>query len=206
MPEDQFSQRKSTADDAKIDGRLPFDISRQLHQPMCQNSADAANCYDRINHIIMSFLLLAILGWNSIGAIVAQLRPIQKMKLFQHTGLGDSNTFMGGPSLEFLLQGLCQGSGAAPGCWTMLAAVLMRCYANEGFGAEILSPISGHLIAFMGTIFVDDADLVTMGLGLKDAIIVWEEMQESLYMWGDLLCCTGEALKPETCFWYLVDY
>ena len=25
-------------------------------------------------------------------------------------------------------------------------------------------------------------------------------------MWGDLLCCTGGALKPEKCFWYLVDY
>ena len=25
-------------------------------------------------------------------------------------------------------------------------------------------------------------------------------------MWGELLNANGEALKPEKCFWYLVDY
>lgn len=41
---------------------------------------------------------------------------------------------------------------------------------------------------------------------LKSSIAVYEEMQRSLYMWGDLLTSTGGALKPEKCFWYLVDY
>ena len=204
VPEDQYSQRESTAEDAKMDSRLTADLSRQLRLPMGSVSADASNCYDRINHIIMSLLLFAITGW--IGAIAALLAPIQSMKFFQRTGLGDSTTFMGGPDLPRVLQGLCQGNGAAPACWTMLSAVLMHCYRLEGFGARLLSPISRLLIEFMGTIFVDDTDLVIMDPTLKSSIAVYEEMQRSLYMWGDLLTSTGGALKPEKCFWYLVDY
>ena len=95
IPEDQYSPKESTADDAKMDNRLTMDISRQLRHPMASTSADAANCYDRINHIIMSFLLLAITG--SVGLITSLLYPIQTMKFFQRTGHGDSTTFMGGP-------------------------------------------------------------------------------------------------------------
>ena len=76
-----------------MDSRLTYDISRQLRQPMGSTSADAANCYDRINHIIMVFLLLAIMG--SVGMIAACLYPIQIMKFFQCMGHGDSTTFMG---------------------------------------------------------------------------------------------------------------
>ena len=104
VPEDQYSQRKSTAEDAKMDSCLTFDISRQLWQPMGSGSVDASNCYGHINHIIMAFLLFAITGWS--GAIVALLLPIQTMKFYQRTGLGDSSTFMGGPGLQMLLQGL----------------------------------------------------------------------------------------------------
>ena len=71
VPEDQYSQRESAAEDAKMDSRLTFDISHQLRQPMGSGSVDASNCYDRINHIIMAFLLFAIKGWS--GTIVALL-------------------------------------------------------------------------------------------------------------------------------------
>ena len=102
IPEEQFSQRESTAEDAKMDTRLTMDISRQRRQPMGSVSADAANCYDRINHIIMAFLLLAVIGWS--GAIATLLAPIQQMKFFQRTGLGDSTTFMGGAGLLLFLK------------------------------------------------------------------------------------------------------
>jgi hypothetical protein len=41
IPEEQFSQRQSTAEDGKMDYRLTCDISRQLHQPLGVVSADA---------------------------------------------------------------------------------------------------------------------------------------------------------------------
>ncbi len=53
-PEELFSQKESTSKDAKFDKTLMVDLSRQACQPMTVVLADAAYCYDRINHIIMS--------------------------------------------------------------------------------------------------------------------------------------------------------
>ena len=94
----------------------------------------------------------------------------------------------------------------APAGWTMIGAVLMHCYEREGFGASIVTPISEWVIEFLGTMFVDDTDLIVMGNNLLTSEQVYQETQDSLYVWGDLLLCTGGALKPEKCFWYLVDY
>jgi hypothetical protein len=62
VPEDQYSKKGSTAEDSKLDYRLTMDLSRQFCQPLVAVSADADKCYDRINHIIMSLLLLAVGG------------------------------------------------------------------------------------------------------------------------------------------------
>ena len=88
----------------------------------------------------------------------------------------------------------------------MIAAVLMHCYKKESFGSQITSPISKTLTTFMGNMFVDDTNLDVIGPVWRNSRAVYQEVQESTYMWGDLLCCTGGALKPEKCFWYLVDY
>ncbi len=94
IPEDQYSKKGSTAEDSKFDNRLMMDLSRQFRQPLAAVSANADKCYDRINHIIMSLLLLAIGGDE--GSINAMMTPIQQMRFFQRTGRGDLNTFMGG--------------------------------------------------------------------------------------------------------------
>ncbi len=139
VPGNQYSQKESTAEDARMDNRSTMDISRQLCHPLATMSADADKCYDRINHIIMLLLLLAIIG--CIGNIVAMLHRIQTMKFFQRTARGDSTTFMGGRGKDNPLQGLCQGNGTAPACWLMLSSILMHCYQCQGFGLCIISPI-----------------------------------------------------------------
>jgi hypothetical protein len=128
VSEDQYSQKESTAEDAKLDNKLTMDLSRQLRHPLATMSADADKCYDRINHIVMSLLLLAIVG--TIGPVVAMLHPIQSMKFYQRTARGDSKTFMGGRDRDNPLQGLCQGNGAAPACWLIICSVLMHCYRS----------------------------------------------------------------------------
>jgi hypothetical protein len=133
IPGDQYSQKESTAEDARMDNRLTMDISRQMKHPLAKMSADADKCYDRINHIVMSLLLMAIVG--SVGSIVAMLYPIETMKFFQRTARGDSSTYMGGRGKDNPLQGLCQGNGAAPACWLMLSSVLMHCYKRQGLGS-----------------------------------------------------------------------
>jgi hypothetical protein len=81
LPEELFSQKGCTAEDAKFDTTLMADLSRQARHPMTVVSADAAYCYDRVNHIIMSLVWLALTG--NTPAIVATLICLQTMKFFQ---------------------------------------------------------------------------------------------------------------------------
>ncbi len=64
---DRPAQKALASDLAKstlqADEAVPVqDLSRQFRQPLVAVSANADKCYDRINHIIMSLLLLAIGG------------------------------------------------------------------------------------------------------------------------------------------------
>ena len=204
IPNDQYSQRESTAEDARMDSRFTYDISRQLHIPMATVSVDADKCYDRINHIIMSLLLLSLIGVT--GLVTAFLHPIQSMKFYQRTAFGDSTTFMGGRNKDNPLQGLCQGNGAAPACWLMVSSLLMHCYHRKGWGSSLLSPISGTLISFLGEIYVDDTDLIIIQPSYKTAEDLWDDLQASVMGWGNLLLATGGALNPTKCSWYLTDY
>lgn len=198
------SQRKSMAEDARLDSQLTYDISRQLKLPMATVSVDADRCYDRINHIIMSLLLLSLVG--AAGLITALLHPIQSMKFYQRTAYGDSKTFMGGRDGGNPLQGLCQGNGVAPACWLMISFLLMHCYHRKGWGSSLISPISGSLITFLGEIYVDDTYLIIMQPHYTCAEDLWNDLQTSVMGWGNFLLATGGALNPTKCSWYLIDY
>jgi hypothetical protein len=204
IPEDQYSQRESTAEDARLDNRLTMDLSRQQRIPLAAVLVDADKCYDRINHIIMSLALLSIVGTSSL--IIALLYPIQTMKFFQRTAWGDSKSFMGGRTKDNPLQGLCQGNGAAPACWLMISSILMHGYSRAGFGSSILSPISELLIRFLGEMFVDDTDLIITQPHYRTSNDVRLDVQKSVDMWAYLLNSTGGSLNPEKCYWYMVDY
>jgi len=204
IPEDQYSQRESTSEDARLDSRLTMDISRQLRTPLANVSVDADKCYDRINHIIMSLALLALVGVS--GLVTTLLHPIQTMKFYQRTAWGDSTTYMGGRTNSNPLQGLCQGNGAAPACWLIISSILMHCYTRQGFGASILSPMSLALIRFLGEMYVDDTDLTVTKPHYTSAMDVKEEAQASVDGWAYLLNSSGGSLNPEKCYWWMVDY
>ena len=204
IPGDQYSQKESTAEDARMDNRLTMDLSRQMKHPLATMSADADKCYDRINHIVMSLLLMAIVG--SVGSVAAMLSPIQTMKFFQRTARGDSTTFMGGRGKDNPLQGLCQGNGAAPACWLMLSSVLMHCYKRQGFGSRILSPMSGVIIDFLGEIYVHDTDLIVTQPNFTTAEETQEGLKEAAWAWASGLNATGGAINPEKSRWIYAGY
>jgi len=118
IPEELFSQKGSTAEDAKYFRTLIADLSRQARQPMAVVLADAAYCYDRVNHVIMSLVWLALTNGN-IPAIVLMLICLQTMKFFQRTGFGfgESRTFSGGAGIRLYMMGLGQGNRAALPSW-----------------------------------------------------------------------------------------
>jgi hypothetical protein len=215
IPEELFSQKGSTAEDAKFDKTLTMDISRsrQSRTPMTVILADAANCYDRVNHIIMSLVWLMLLNGNT-SAVVVALICLQTMKFFQRTGLGESKTFIGGKDLLKYIMGLVQGSRAAPPSWIQLSSVLINVYKQLGLGCFTTDPISLEEIHSAGALFVDDADLYTSDdrqpepNKLINPAELWLQTQSNLDQWSDLLRASGGALKPEKCFcfWYSLDY
>jgi hypothetical protein len=105
IPEELFSQKGSTAEDAKFDKTLMATLSRQARHPMTIVSADAAYCYDRVNHVIMSLVWLVLTNGN-IPAIVASLICLQTMKFFQCTDFRESKTFFGGKAYFPYMMGL----------------------------------------------------------------------------------------------------
>ena len=205
VPEELFSQKGSTAEDAKFDKTLMADLSRQARHPMIITSADAAYCYDRVNHVVMSLVWLVLTNGN-IPAIVAALVCLQTMKFFQRTGFGESKTFFGGPFYSPYIMGLGQGNRAAPPSWIQLSAVIVNVFKQLNLGSMVRDPITAETIHTMGALFVDDTDLYTWREGILDPGEVWAQAQLELENWSCLLNATGGALKPEKCFWYLIDY
>ncbi len=83
IPGELFSQKGSTVKDAnaKFDKTLIADLSQQARQPMTIVFANAAYCYDRVNHDIISLVWLVLTNGN-IPAIVTVLICLQTMKFF----------------------------------------------------------------------------------------------------------------------------
>ena len=76
LPEERFSKKGSTVEDARFDKALMEDLSRQSRIPMNVVSVDAAQCYDRVNHIVMSLVWLALIG--AVGPIKVLLHCLQR--------------------------------------------------------------------------------------------------------------------------------
>ena len=105
-----------------------------------------------------------------------------------------------------ILHGLYQWNGAAPASWLVLSNVLVTIYKNLGFGSRVESPITRVWLDIMGVLYVDDTDLFIMAECVRSRHDVWEEAQGALPAWGKLLVATRGLLKPEKCFYYMVDY
>jgi hypothetical protein len=203
-PEESFSQKESTAKDANINKTLTDDLSRQARHPMMVVSVDAANCYDRVSHVIMSLVWLALTA--NAPAIVATLICHQMMKFFQWTGFGDSKTFFGGQFHTPHVMGLGQSNHAAPPSWIRLSAVMVNIYKQLDLGTEIHFPILDNIIHTMGAMYVNNLDLYTWKDSITNPAELMIEAQREVTQWSLILNATVGALKLEKCFWYLPDY
>jgi hypothetical protein len=148
-------------------------------------SADAAYCYDHVNHIIMPLVWLVLTNGN-ISAIVAAMMCLQTMDFFQQTGLSKSKTFFGGPFYFPYMMGLGQGNRAAPPSWIQLSAVLVNLFKQLNLGALIQDPITAEVIHPMGALFVNDTDLYTWREDISDPGELWCQAQLELENWSCL--------------------
>ena len=73
VPDEIYSQKGRTAEDAVLHQILTYDIARQTKAPMLVASVDAAQCYDRIAHSI------AGLACQASGVPTSSVRSMLKL-------------------------------------------------------------------------------------------------------------------------------
>jgi hypothetical protein len=179
IPEEIYSKRNQLADDGTLAKVLFYDIVRQTRLPARISAVNADNCYDQIAHPIV-LLVFQALGVPQ-EAVVSMLSTIQDMKIFLHTGFGDSNVYAGSTDGK-KMQGLCQGNGVAPACWTATSMAMINAHKRKGHGIRLTSPITKAAIHLVGTLFVDDTDLEPFNMNKVETITaVHEALQQSIH-------------------------
>jgi hypothetical protein len=158
-----------------------------------------------VNHIIMSLIWLFLTNGNVLS-IVAFLICLQTMKFFQRTGFGESKMYFGGKNYIPYMMGLGQGNRAAPPSWIQHSAVMANVFKQLKLGAIFNNPISEILIHSMGTLFMDDTDMYTWREYISNPGKMRKQIQKQIKQSSCLLITTRGALKPEKCWWYLLDY
>ena len=110
VPEEVFSKKGRTSEDAVLHQVLAYDIARQKRAPMIVASVDAAQCYNRVAHAMAALTLQASNVPES--SVKCMLQPIRDMEFYIRTGYGESTSYVGGR--ENPKQGERQGNGATP--------------------------------------------------------------------------------------------
>ena len=137
------------------------------------------------------------------------------MQFFLRTGYGESRTSFGSWSKKVangmglgngLLQGMCQGNGAAPAAWELVVSSMLKAQKKQGHGGHYSSPLTGEKVHSAGITFVDDTYLVHKADHPQTEPEALADTQRAVTSWGRLLKVPGGALKPEKCFWWMARY
>jgi hypothetical protein len=144
-------------------------------------------------------------------AATSMLGTIQDMKFFLRTGYGDSTDFVGGnqgDSIDTIkTQGIMQGNGGGPACWTVTTIPMLKAHKKKGHGAHLVAVISEKESHIAGSLFLDDTDLFHLDMRNNETkVVAHNKFQNSILNWGKLLSATGGALKPSKCSYYLISF
>ena len=112
VPEEIYSEKERTAEDAVLHQVLAHDIARQKRTPLIVASVDATQCCYRIAHGIVALSMRSAKVPENL--IHCMLKPIREMEFFIHTAFRESSTLVGGKQMK--KQGACQENGAIPQC------------------------------------------------------------------------------------------
>ena len=89
----------------------------------------------------------------------------------------------------------------------MISIVILRAHGVKGTGVQFMAPMSlvrQHLSAIL---YVDDTDLLHIIMDAEESIAkVHAAIQDAVENWGRLLIVTGGSLKPDKCFYHLINF
>ena len=207
LASEQYGSRKMmSAIECALNKRLMFDILRQLKRSAGICSCDLQSCYDRIIH---SFASVAMQRAGApLPAIESMLATIQQLKHVVRTCHGDSTKSFGGEEWRELnpLHGVGQGNGAAPAIWAVISSVFFDLLRDKGYGFNLRAPLSKLAINLAGCGFVDDTDLLQIGLEEDDYISVTQKLQETVNWWETCARVSGGAVVPNKSWFGLVEF
>ena len=203
IPEEQYARKGGKAIDAALHKVLILDQFRMMRRGGICMSGDLMNCYDRMVHSVGS------LSMQSLGipphAIKCLSSTVQRMRHFVRTAYGDSDQFYGGNDNE-LLQGGGQGNPAAPPMWTAISIVILKILATYEPGVMMVASISLIVTIVTAIMYVDDTDIFVMKKERESLDSLILRMQKILDTWTNALWVTGGVLRPEKCWWMLIDF
>ena len=134
-----------------------------------------------------------------VAAVESMFTTIQKLKHVVRTSFGDSDQSFGGEEWRELhqLQGVGQGNGAGPAIWAVISTVFFDLLRDKGYGFKLKAPLSKLALYMAGCGFVDDTDIMQIGLKDDDYHIVPQKLQEALKWWEVCTKDSGGAIVPE---------
>jgi hypothetical protein len=85
--------------------------------------------------------------------------------------------------------------------------MILRAHGAKGHGAQFIAPMSHVKWSLLAILCVDDTDLLHLNME-RDELVqeVHVALQWSIENWGRLLVATGGSLKPDKCFFHLLDF
>ena len=105
------------------------------------------------------------------------------MKIYTHTGFGDSESYFGGADQAIPFCGLGQGSKAAPASWLQMSSIIINAYRGKGYAAEFRDPVTQRISSSIGCVYVDDTDIYTAGPSLTTPMEIINKTSRAVPLW-----------------------
>ena len=89
----------------------------------------------------------------------------------------------------------------------MISIVILRAHGAKGHGAQFIAPMSLVRRSLSAILYVNNMDLLHINMDAEESNVeVRAAIQRAIENWGRLLIATGGTLKPDKCFYHLIDF
>ena len=94
----------------------------------------------------------------------------------------------------------------APAGWAVVSIAILLAHKRRGHGVKLFFPITTAAAGTLSAVlYVDDTDVIHLNMAKEDEVEVTHEyLQNSIWVWGQLLQATGGLLKGSKFFFHLI--
>ena len=204
FPDELYGSRAGReASTVAVNRRLSLEYMIQTRVGGALVGVDAAQCYDRIVHSLA--ILLCRKEGLTLPPMLMMFGAIQCMQYYIRTTFGESTSSYGGRQ-PIPFQGSCQGNGASPAIWLVISMYLVLLMRSKGHASNVTTAFTGMVYVFIGFLFVDDTDLIVIPNKDDSTKDIQQRLQAAVNYWNGILGVSGGALRPEKCYWYMVEF